>query len=133
MIYLDTNIFLYPLLGTDKKAEECIKILNQMNEGKIKAGTSVLTWDEFYYKLVQKIGKEKTKELSKDFLMSPNLIIFEANKKTIYKAQEMVDKHNLKPRDAIHSATAILNNCTHIASDDKDFDTVTELKRIKIE
>lgn len=133
MIYLDTNIFLYPHTGDDFVSGACIKILERAMTEKIQAGTSVITWDEFQYALKKKFqDKEKAIELSKDFLNMPNIVFFETNMKIIKKAQNLTELYNLQPRDAIHAATAILNNCKEIISDDPDFDKVKELKRIKI-
>ena len=39
----------------------------------------------------------------------------------------------MKPKDAIHSACAIKNGIKEIISDDPDFDTLKEAKRILLE
>lgn len=135
MIYIDTNILIYPHTGDDAKSEACIEILRKATSQDINAGTSVLAWDEFQHVLKKEYGeKEKTKaiEQSKDLLKNPGIEWFEATKKIIEKAQEITEKHNIKPRDAIHAATAIINNCSEIVSDDPDFDKIKELKRRKI-
>lgn len=132
MIYLDTNIFLNPILATDSKSDKCLEILSKIASGKIEGCTSILTWDEFLYVLQKKQGVKKSQENGKALLATPNLIFIEAGEETIKKAQNLVENYQLKPRDAIHAATAILNNCIEIASDDKDFDKIKELKRIKI-
>lgn len=133
MIYLDTNIFVYPHTGDDAASGACIAVLKKAISEEINAGTSVLTWDEFQHALKKKFhDKEKAVELSRDFLSTPNIKLFEANKEIIYKAQELTEKYNLAPRDAIHAATAIINGIKEIISDDPDFDKIKELKRIKI-
>src|SRR3989338_4105391 len=130
MIYLDTNIFLYPQTGTDILSRACTILLEKAANEEIEAGTSVLTWDEFNYALRKKIGKLAASEQSKLFLRLPGIIFFPATKEVIAKAQEIVELYRLDPRDAIHAATAILNKCDSIVSDDKDFDSVKGLKRI---
>ncbi|MEK6896500.1 MAG: type II toxin-antitoxin system VapC family toxin [Nanoarchaeota archaeon] len=132
MIYLDANIFIYPNTGEGAKSGACITILNKVIKNEMQAGTSVLTWDEVHYALQKEIGKEKATEQSKELFTMPNLALFGADIKTIESAQQIVEKYNLKPRDAIHVATAILNNCVEIISDDSDFDRIRELKRIKL-
>ena len=52
---------------------------------------------------------------------------------TIRRAQRFVEKYKLKPRDAIHAATAISHGISQIISDDPDFDKVSELERIGLE
>lgn len=52
-------------------------------------------------------------------------------KSTVFKAQEIMEKYKMKPRDAIHAATALENKITDIVSYDKDFDEVEGIKRIE--
>jgi predicted nucleic acid-binding protein len=135
MIYLDTNIFIYPHTGDDAKSDVCISILQKATSQEIKAGTSILTWDEFQHVLKKEYPeKEKYKaiEQSKDLLTNSGIVWFEATKEIIEKAQELTEKYNIKPRDAIHAATAILNGCTEVISDDSDFDKIKEIKRKKL-
>ena len=130
MIYLDANIFIYPITGTGTKSEACIEILDKVFNGEQEAGTSVLTWDEFQYSLWKTIGKEKAIEESSIFLKSPNLKFFKVDSEIIQKAQKLSEEYNLKPRDAIHTASMIVNGIKEIISDDPDFDKVQEIKRI---
>ena len=132
MIYLDSNIFIYPNLGTDKKSEKCIEVLNKLMNSEIDAGTSVLTWDEVQYVLRKKLGVDKSKEISEIMLQNPRLVWLKATKDIIDKAQDLIERYNLKPRDAIHAATAITNEIKEIISDDSDFDKVQELRRINL-
>lgn len=133
MIYLDTNVFLYPHIGNDSTSSACIKILEKAMSEEIKAATSVLTWDEFQHAIKKRLqDREKAVELSKDFLSMPNITFFEANKEVIEKAQKLTEEYNLDPRDAIHASTALVNGIKEIISDDPDFDKVKEIKRIKI-
>jgi predicted nucleic acid-binding protein len=48
----------------------------------------------------------------------------------ISRAQTLLEEHNLKPRDAIHAATAIRNGIDKILSYDEDFDTLPNLVRV---
>ena len=64
------------------------------------------------------------------FLTLPNFIFVDVKKDIIIRAQRLFEEYNLKPRDAIHAATAISPNIDEIISEDKDFDSVRELKRI---
>lgn len=131
MIYLDANIFIYSLGNVDKKTKACIQILDGIIKGKMEACTSLLTWDEFFYAIRKQMDKEKAIEESKRFLEFPNLILLRVTEETIEKAHLLAAQYNLRPRDAIHAASAITNNIKEIISDDPDFDRIKELKRIK--
>lgn len=132
MIYLDSNIFIYPLSGNDSKSGTCAAILDKVSKGEQVAGTSVLTWDEVQHSLKKIIGRENAVTSSAILIKLPNLTLLKTDNSTIAKAQELTEKYTLDPRDAIHAATAILNNCTEFVSDDPDFDKIKELKRKKI-
>jgi predicted nucleic acid-binding protein len=43
---------------------------------------------------------------------------------------DIMEKHNLKPRDALHVAVMLANNETEILSNDPDFDCVPGITRI---
>tara|TARA_Y100000310_G_scaffold325511_1_gene389090 strand:+ start:909 stop:1436 length:528 start_codon:yes stop_codon:yes gene_type:complete len=92
--------------------------------------TSVLTWDEVVHTIWKKRGKEIAVSEGEKFFNLPNLILVDTNKNVVMNAQKLITKYGLKPRDAIHAATAILHECSEIISDDSDFDKVKELKRI---
>ena len=132
MSYIDTNIFIYAVLNSKEKSKECIQILKKIVNNKIIGYTSLLTWDEFYYTIKKFLKKEDAIEESAKFLQFPNLIFLSVNDKIIIKAHDLIKTYNLKPRDAIHAASAIIHNIKEIISDDSDFDKVKELKRIKI-
>jgi len=130
--YLDTNIFLYPVLYEDEKAKICGEIIKKAVKREILAVTSVLTWDEFVYALSKFQKSEIYKKEGKKFLHLP-IEFLDANKTVIYKAQTLIEKYNLKPRDAIHAASALHAGAEEIISDDSDFDKIKELKRISPE
>jgi predicted nucleic acid-binding protein len=52
-------------------------------------------------------------------------------KSTVFKAQGLVVKYEMKPRDAIHAAVALENKIAEIVSYDKDFDRVEGFERIE--
>ena len=130
MIYLDANIFIYTVTGDSKQSESCLSIIKKIITGEVEACTSFLTWDEALYALKRELGREKALEESRKFLEIPYLFFINVDGAIITKAQIMAELYHLNPRDAIHAATAILNKCTEIISDDPDFDAVKEIKRL---
>jgi len=132
MIYLDSNIFIYATLNMKPGAIECIKVLENVVNKRIDACTSVLTWDEFFHSIRKNLGSSYAISESEKFLKFLNLKFISADTNTITLAQQLIKKYNLKPRDAIHAATAIINKCDSIISDDPDFDKIKEIKRLKI-
>jgi len=134
MIYVDSNIFIYAAASkSDRLVSLSKNILSEITEGEIQAFTSVLTWDEFFWVTKRILGPELAKTESSKFLDMPNLRFIAADEMIIRNAQRVAENYNLKPRDAIHAASAISRGIKKIISDDTDFDNIKELRRIPIE
>lgn len=132
MKYLDSNVFIYPILYGDKKANSCKEILLKVAKNEMKACTSILSWDEVVFVVKKFRGKEIAAIEGSKLLRMPNLIFLKVDEPIIFKAQEIVSKYHLNPRDAIHAASAISSNCNEIISDDSNFDIIPEIKRVII-
>jgi len=131
--YLDSNVFIYPLLYEDEKSHFYEKILLDLLEKKFQGFTSVLTWDELVYVLRKKKGKEIAIREGQKFLRFPNLVFINSNLSILGRAQGLIETYNLGPRDAIHTASALSCDCEEIITDDSDFDEIKEIKRKSVE
>jgi len=135
MIYVDTNVFVYPTIydeKVEKKASAAKQILMKIAEGRLKSATASLTWDELVWIIRKVFGAKIAVEEGEKFLKFPNLRILAVDEKVIKEAQKLIKKYNLKPRDAIHAACALKNGIKRILSDDPDFDRVKEIKRVEL-
>lgn len=129
MKYLDANVFIYPVINNDKRADFYRKIIYEVVSGKIQACTSVLTWDEVIHYLGKQKGKNFALMQSEKFLKLPNLYLIETSSSIIFKAHQLMKKYEINPRDAIHLATALSCKSEEILSEDKVFDKIKEIKR----
>lgn len=133
-IYVDANVFIiastYP--EDDPKFKHAKNFLYKISGGDVEASTSFLTWDELFWIIRRLAGNDAAKIESRKFLELPNLKFIDVNEHITMESQSLVEKYNLKPRDAIHAASAILNNAD-IISDDPDFDAIKELRRRTLE
>jgi len=125
--YIDANIFIQGIIREDNNSKEIVlKIANNEFIGV----TSVLSWDEIVFIVRKFLGNDIAKREGYKFFRLPNIIFVDAKKEVIMKAQKLIEKYDLKPRDAIHAATALNLNIREIISEDDDFDKIKELKRI---
>lgn len=133
MKYIDSNIFLTPILYEPDipEVKSCKNLLMDIFKGKIKACTSVLTWDEVVYICKRQFGLESAKKQGNLLTAFPNLVFYNATLSIIKEAQSLIEKYNLRPRDTIHGATMLTKNLETIISYDKDFDKIPELTRIE--
>mgnify|MGYP001614296624 CR=1 FL=1 len=131
-IYLDANIFLNAILYDDKKAESCKEIISQIINNKLQGYTSLLTWDEVVYTIQKLSGRKLSIKEGEKMLKVPNMVFLDVNINIILKAQRLMDRYDLYPRDSIHLSSMLINNIEELASDDSDFDKLKEIKRIKV-
>ena len=131
-VYIDTNIFLNPILYDINKNQEAQKSKNFLEEiitNKKIGYTSVLTWDEFVWIIRKTLGIQIAIEKGKKLLIFPNLRIVKLSLSTINRAQDIISNYHVHSRDAIHAASALENKINKIISFDNDFDIINEMER----
>jgi predicted nucleic acid-binding protein len=132
--YIDSNIFIYPIIYDHEFIEEAKRSENFLLEialGGIEAYTSSITWDEVTWVVRKILGLNLSLDQGRKFLSFPNLKLIAIRRTTILKAQEIMEKYKIKPRDSIHVAAALENNIKTLVSYDEDFDQVREIKRVE--
>ncbi len=135
MIYLDSNVFIFALLYDDEVIHEAKisrVILNHIIGQKILAFTSTLTWDEVVYVVMKKAGQTASVLTGEKLLMFPNLKMIPADQEILKIAQDLIGRYSIRPRDAIHLASAMKAGCETILSEDSDFDKINEVKRVSL-
>lgn len=132
MAYLDSNVFLYPVLydpDSVEKARNARGILDQIVSGELKAYTSTLTWDEVTWVTTRLLSRDDGVNQGRKLLGFPNLGFIDVSVKTLSTAQSLMGKYGLKPRDAIHVASALNQNIRTVISDDSELDAIKEIQR----
>lgn len=132
-IYVDSNIFLYAAIYDPDKIPEARRAKARLQEiaaGSFEASTSTLTWDEITWVVRRFYGPQKAAAQGASFLRLPNVRMLKVDVEVITQAQSLLEKFSLKPRDAIHAATAVTNRIDRILSYDPDFDTLPTLSRM---
>ena len=132
MPYLDSNVFIYPVIYDEEaepKVRKAKEILLNVENGKLSAFTSTLTWDEVVWVVSKVMGRNDAVSQGKKLLGFPNLEFVVADENVLARAQKLVERYKLSPRDSIHVASALQKRTKTVISDDRDFDTVKEIKR----
>lgn len=134
LFYIDSNIFLYPVIYDESfmiEAKRARDFLLKIALGEVDAYTSTLAWDEVNWVIRRIFGVDFSIVEGKRLLSFPNLKFLGVRKATILKAQEIMEKYRLRPRDAIHVSVALENKISTLVSFDKNFDLVSEVRRIE--
>lgn len=134
MNYLDSNVFIYPLLYQGKKADNAKKILSEMVDGDISCATSALTLDEVMWVIMNETNREKALQIGKDIMTLPNLRILDVTNEHIMQSITLMEKYKkMKPRDAIHLAVCTTAGIFRFITDDDDFGHISEINRIPLD
>ena len=135
MAYIDSNVFIYPVLYSPEgleKARKAREILLRIEKGELKAYTSSLTWDEVVWVIGRTLSWDDGSNQGRKLLAFPNLEFLDVDRRTMSSAQMLLDKYKLKPRDSIHVASAINRNLKTVISDDEELDRVKEIDRVPL-
>jgi predicted nucleic acid-binding protein len=134
MNYIDSNVFIYPILYQGKKADNAKKILSKMVDGEIACATSSLTLDEVMWIVMNETDRKKALQIGKDILSLPNLKILDVTNEHIMQSIMLMEKYKkLKPRDAVHLAVCTTAGIFRFITDDADFDHILEINRITLD
>ena len=123
-MFIDTNVFLYGAENDAVGARARTAFLIAREKG---ACISPLIIDE----IVWALRKQETKQeaivysLRRETKVKSHPIHATAG----FEAFDLMRKHNLKPRDALHVAVMLANKETEILSNDPDFDHVPGITR----
>ena len=129
--FLDTNIFLRPIVKDSPKAtQDCKELFQRIKAGKIDAFTSNLVLIEIHWVLKRfyQMQKGDLLKILRGIYKLKHLKI--ENRENLGKAIESYEKHNVKLVDAvIASHPGILNKEIIVISYDKDFDKLGVLRK----
>ena len=134
MPYLDSNVFIYPVIyqeESEPKAKKAKEILSSVEAGKLDASTSTLTWDEVVWVVSKTMGRNEGINQGKKLLGFPNLKFIPTDGPVVSHAQRLMEKRKINPRDAIHVASALERKINEIVSNDSELDVIKEIKRIQ--
>ncbi|MBI2584131.1 MAG: type II toxin-antitoxin system VapC family toxin [Candidatus Aenigmarchaeota archaeon] len=129
MIYLDSSVFLLAFLDVSEKGKRARTLLLEIEEGRKEAATSALTYDEVVWNVKKERNQKESLAAGHDMVSLQRVRFIPADSLVIMRAQELREKYGLDPRDAIHAASALVNNISTIVSTDPDFDDVKEISR----
>jgi len=135
MKYLDTNVIVYAIENHPKYGGVCIKILEDINNEKIKVCSSIVVLVEIINvlkkinKILEKGGKTALNIRNNiDAILSLPIVWFDLNFLIIKKSAEY--DYNISGADYAHIATMDLHSIATIISADMELDKVDIIKRL---
>ena len=132
-VYLDANVFIYAVEGYEKYSKLCAAILQSIEDMKIHAVTSELTLAEV---LVHPLRDQKPEVASiyKDLIQPQfNLKTPPVTRDVLLRAATLRATSTLRLPDAIHIATAQLNNSEFFFTADKSLKVLPPLRVVTLD
>jgi predicted nucleic acid-binding protein len=131
-MYADAGLFLLPVLHAEglPAARAAARFLTSLAGGSRAASTSTLTWDEVVYVVRRVLGPEDSIAKSQELLEFPNLGWTRVDLSVLRRAAGLYRSLPMRPRDAIHAASALESGEREILSGDRVFDRVPGLDRV---
>ncbi len=128
-VYIDTSVF-YAAVTKDEFFEKAKKILTEIGLERAEGYTSSFTLTEFLF-AIQKLRptKEEMRKSLDAIFKYPNISILSFGDKTLYEAIEWMGR-GVEIGDAIHIGAMKEFGIEKIASFDRGFDKIKEIKRI---
>lgn len=129
MLYLDSGVFIYAALSREAIGNRARQLLRKVSDGQEEAGSCALTFDEVTWVVQKYRSREDALAAGQSFLALPNLTILSVGQDSLFASLSLMQRYALDPRDAIHAASAILNRCSFMVSDDTHFERLREITR----
>jgi len=124
-VYLDTNIVIYAIEGFADLANQIRALLQALDDAEIVAVTSELTLAEALIKPL-KDQNQPVQQAYKKFLTPTSVLqVVPISNNILEAAAQLRATTKLKLPDAIHLATANLNDCDCFLTNDDSFKSVT--------
>ena len=129
-IYLDANCFIYSVERIDPYRTILDTLWQTVSVGQIIVATSELTLLEVLVKPL-KAGDITTATIFRTVLRhSPDVQMFPITRAVLEEAARLRATVGLKTPDALHSASALLNDCALFVTNDNAFSRVSDLNVI---
>ena len=129
MKYLDASLFISAALDAGRVGEASRALLRRVRDGDMEGATSALTWDELAFVVGRRLGRAAGLDAGRQLLAITHLRIVPVDPELLRAADRTARDRGLRPRDAIHVASARRSGATAIVSEDRDLDGVPGLTR----
>lgn len=126
LVALDSNIFIYNLEENPEFVKFTDLIFKRLILNKIKATTSIISLTEI---LSYQKTSNAVKQLTEDFLSTPNLEVFDIDQQIAVEAARIRREYGFRLPDAIQLATALRSKAQAFISNDKK---ITKFKELSI-
>lgn len=118
-VYLDTNVFIYVVEGSEEHAPFLEGLFALLEAGELSTVTSELTLAEVLAKPFEEGRTDIAQAYEEMLVTSTGLSVMPVERAILVEAARLVPRLGLKLPDAIHVATAMASGCDVLLSNDR--------------
>lgn len=126
-IYLDANCFIYSVERIDPYRASLDALWQAVSVGGIIVATSELTLLEVLVKPLKERDVTTATIFRSVLNHSPDVVMFPITQAVLEEAAQLRATLGLKTPDALHAATALLNDCALLVTNDSAFRKISSL------
>lgn len=119
LIGLDTAVFIYHLEGNSNYLPLTDELLRMVQAGQCQAVVSTVTIMELTVHPWRAGRADVARQYEMLLANFPNLMLRDVNRDVARRAAQLRARYNLRPADALHVATAVVNGATAWITNDK--------------
>jgi predicted nucleic acid-binding protein len=119
-VYLDTNVFIAAYENKHSRGDQAWRILTAIEDGEFVGVTSELTLAEILVRPLEQRDYDRAQYYQEIISTDVGFEVPAIDRAVLVEAATLrAVRKSLRLPDAIHVATARLNECSHIVSDDR--------------
>ena len=129
-IFVDANVFLYAVGAEGPHRDACRSVLQAVGQGKLEGVTSSEVLQEILHVRSRRVSVQ---DATSAVRAAADLVaeVFPVTTRDVLEACRLLESHaGLGARDALHAAVMKNSQVHLLVSVDRDFDAITDLKRI---
>jgi predicted nucleic acid-binding protein len=132
-VFLDANVFLRAILGDDRrKSTECLELLELVDNGNLRAVTSMLVVNEILW-VLEGLGVKRGEVVERLRVIVDSRVDIHptSNDETTASALEFYSKTSADFQDVVNAFTALSTGTREIISYDRHFDLIASIRRME--
>lgn len=131
IVFIDANIPMYGAGREHPHREPSLRFLQGVRQGEIEACTSTEVLQEILYRYWALQRIDVAREVY-DLFLSICPIVLDVTLTDTNRAVDLMENHDLSPRDAMHAAVMLNRGIEWIATFDADFERVPGIQRFAL-
>lgn len=127
-VLVDANIVLYSLGDVEPQRTKCRALLEELWAGRSRVYASTEMIQEVVHHRLRRSDRSRAVADARD--IARFLIVLNFDHEVLEAALELIERTEVRGRDAVHAATALAYGIQTIASSDPAFDGIPGIRRL---